>query len=460
MTTIQNEKVELEDGNVVLYRRDDVKKPVWHCRISIPEIPYKNKRFTTRKTDLEEAKKVALREYQRMVFLHGEGLPVYTKTFEQVWAAFHKEQQTRVARGDLSKGRLRSMAITGNTYFVPFFGSKQISRVSEADVHAYWDWRRRYWTDGPGKERLAKARDPKRRNDPDSRIHRIAEVPASTTLHIEAGLLKQIFDLARRNKDVRSDQVPPIDPPEALVTNRRPAFTMDEWNHLCTFMPAWVERAASAKHRFSRERMQCYVHIMYGTGMRVPNAYNLRWKHYNTFFATDGKEYIKLEVTGKIRVGKPYTVVGSIELKKWFDRLRTLSNHTKPDDYIFVNENGSQLKAVHDHFARLLVEADLRTDGHGQERTTYSLRHTFATHALLDGVDVFKLAKAMNTSVKMIEEHYGHVKNEQNAPALHGNRTKQITLGSTLGITVSVPPEDQWGNQAPVKTVQTRKNKK
>ena len=40
---------------------------------------------------------------------------------------------------------------------------------------------------------------------------------------------------------------------------------------------------------------------------------------------------------------------------------------------------------------------------------TEPFRHTYATFRLSEGVDVYILAEQMGTSVKMIEQHYGHV---------------------------------------------------
>ena len=52
---------------------------------------------------------------------------------------------------------------------------------------------------------------------------------------------------------------------------------------------------------------------------------------------------------------------------------------------------------------------DLREGPSGIPRTTYCFRHTYATLRLSAGVDVYILAQQMGTSVKMIEQHYGHV---------------------------------------------------
>ncbi len=42
----------------------------------------------------------------------------------------------------------------------------------------------------------------------------------------------------------------------------------------------------------------------------------------------------------------------------------------------------------------------------GQQRTMYSLRHTYATMELMAGTDIHTLARQMGTSVLMLEKHY------------------------------------------------------
>ena len=42
----------------------------------------------------------------------------------------------------------------------------------------------------------------------------------------------------------------------------------------------------------------------------------------------------------------------------------------------------------------------------GQQRTLYSLRHTYATIELMSGTDIHTLARQMGTSVIMLERHY------------------------------------------------------
>jgi integrase len=42
-------------------------------------------------------------------------------------------------------------------------------------------------------------------------------------------------------------------------------------------------------------------------------------------------------------------------------------------------------------------------------RRIYALRHTYASWSLPAGVDIFTLARRMGTSVKMIDQTYGHL---------------------------------------------------
>ncbi len=66
----------------------------------------------------------------------------------------------------------------------------------------------------------------------------------------------------------------------------------------------------------------------------------------------------------------------------------------------------------------MLDAAELREGPSGTPRSTYSFRHTYATLRLSEGIDVYLLAEQMGTSVKMIEDHYGHVNTIKHADRL------------------------------------------
>jgi len=62
-------------------------------------------------------------------------------------------------------------------------------------------------------------------------------------------------------------------------------------------------------------------------------------------------------------------------------------------------------------FRTILREENLTTDREGQPRTAYSLRHTYICLRLMEGADIYQIAKNCRTSVEMIEKYYAsHIK--------------------------------------------------
>jgi integrase len=74
---------------------------------------------------------------------------------------------------------------------------------------------------------------------------------------------------------------------------------------------------------------------------------------------------------------------------------------------VFRFATGYQPKTFIGAFRRLLIDGGLLLDHDGRRRTLYSLRHTYATLALVSGdVDIHTLSRQMGTSVAMLERHY------------------------------------------------------
>ena len=71
-------------------------------------------------------------------------------------------------------------------------------------------------------------------------------------------------------------------------------------------------------------------------------------------------------------------------------------------------------------FRNILREEELLVDRDGQRRTAYSLRHTYICLRLLEGADIYQIAKNCRTSVEMIEKFYAaHLKNTLDASAIN-----------------------------------------
>jgi integrase len=85
----------------------------------------------------------------------------------------------------------------------------------------------------------------------------------------------------------------------------------------------------------------------------------------------------------------------------------------EPTDLIFPKWQSELFKTITE-------EENLRFDRDGRPRTAYSLRHTYISMRLMEGANIYQIAKNCRTSVGMIEKYYAvHIKNSLNAAAIN-----------------------------------------
>ena len=74
----------------------------------------------------------------------------------------------------------------------------------------------------------------------------------------------------------------------------------------------------------------------------------------------------------------------------------------------------------------ILTENDLKFNRDGKARTAYSLRHSYICFRLLEGADIYQIAKNCRTSVEMIEKHYAaHLKDMIDTSLINVRKSKQ-----------------------------------
>ena len=126
------------------------------------------------------------------------------------------------------------------------------------------------------------------------------------------------------------------------------------------------------------------------------------------------KKYLRVWVSGKTG---PRYLIAKHEVIKVFERLMRWHKldytnlngliEAKLDKAIFCLPDNTQISNMENIFRNLMVRSHLRKDTSGQNRTLYSLRHTYATFELLrGGTDIHTLSKQMGNSAAMIERHY------------------------------------------------------
>ena len=76
-------------------------------------------------------------------------------------------------------------------------------------------------------------------------------------------------------------------------------------------------------------------------------------------------------------------------------------------------------------FNGILDRAKLKRDRDEKSRTAYSLRHTYICMRLMEGADIYQIAKNCRTSVEMIEKFYAaHIKSTLDAASINVRRPK------------------------------------
>lgn len=362
------------DGRIVLYKRADHQKPKWTVRLKIPETDGFVVK-STKTTDDFEARRFAEDLYFRLEGKARRGEPINSPTFRRVFTEWSRvpvaEQVIRTAR--YVNGNIRRVEI----WALQYFADTTIDKVTEAKLADYVDWR---------------LSQPRR--------------PAIVTLKNERTAIRQLLHFAKRRGYI-------ADVPEFAIKsgsiNARPDIPEAEWQRLVRFLPGYVDLAQDKRRRRERFYLVLYILIMGNTGIRIGEARKLRWRDVsNTRTLTDEVRSI-LSVRGKTGERE---VVCNKGVESCLDELRSfrsqeLGNPPPDQEHVFCHASGAAVGSFKGGFQRALKEAGILFASDGKKRVPYSLRHTYATMRLAEGVSVFQLAANMGTSVEMLEDFYG-----------------------------------------------------
>ena len=376
---------ELKSG-LVIFRRMDVKHRKWYCRIKVPkEDRYKT--ISLKTENINEARDKAFEHDADVRFRVKHGVPIFGKTFEQVAQEYSDELKGKAEIGQIKMTRWKIVDSYIRRNLNAYIGNIQIETITPERWKAYPLWRKKNGLslDGQG------ARD--------------------GTIRHELITFRAILRYAADKGYIRENHVPR----GKIVKDkaRREAFTPQEYRQLHTFARKWVKEARSENRKWQRKMAYHFVLVMANTGMRTMEARHLRWRDVDARTDRQGRPFVCLNVWGK---NKFRELIAPQSVGEYFERIRAISNATKPDDYVFTNIDGSQsVNLYHSLITDLLEKSELQLGSQGTRRCAYCLRHTYATFRLMEGVDVYFLAKQMGTSVNMIENHYGHITPSKNA---------------------------------------------
>ena len=369
----------LLDGKITLYIRE--KSAYWQARFTMPNGEYI--RLSTGHYDLEEAKIQSVILFETLKVKVRLGTPLRIKTFGDVARLVLKEIRASKQQNKHKK-IYRDYVFVIQKYLLPFFGKKEIIALTADDIHEFEAWR----------------------------ITVMGKIPKASTERNHSSAYNRIMNYARSMGYLPSDKpIPPmkVDGPKGQA---RPAFTQQEIDYLLDFMKTW-EIEKGVFYPDNRKLCRCYVEFLIYTGIRHgTEALPIRWKHFQWHYIKD-KKYLRVWVSGKtgprFLIAKHAAIEMLTRLYQWqglkYETFDDLLN-ARLDRLVFMTPNKYQPRDFRTLFVCLMESSNLLKNEAGETRTLYSLRHTYATIALSEGVDIHTLARQMGTSITMLEKHY------------------------------------------------------
>ncbi|MBR3371927.1 MAG: site-specific integrase [Rhodobacteraceae bacterium] len=397
MPQLSPNTVTVLDGDVRLVKRKNSR--AWQAAFKIDG---RWVRISTKCRQLDDARSKARELYLEYKMRQKNGLPVVSKRFADVARLVIADMEQQLEAG-VGKKSWRDYKIVLEKYFIPYFGETFVTSIKYEELQKFSKWRE----------------------------EKIGHAPKASTLNTHNSALNRVFDEAVARGYINRTHVPVLFN-KGRDSQRRPDFRREEYRKMINNLPAWIDAGRAGKSRDMRHLLRDYVLILANTGIRHgTETENLRWKHVH-LFEEGGFTFLEMSVPGKTGQRDLVCRASTINyLKRIQSRCPDIADMTfedliraQLDVPVFRLPDGTVSKNLRQTFKLLMKHtALLKCPRTGQDRTLYSLRHTYATFALLnDGMDVHTLAIQMGTSIGMIERHYSHLTPRLRKEVLTGKR--------------------------------------
>ncbi len=395
---------ELMGGKLHVYKREN--SSVWQCSTYLAG---RNYRISTKEEGLAQAKDIAEDWYLGLKGKHRAGVLKTGKTFRQIADQFLREYEA-ITAGERSPRYVMQYGEKLRVHLLPFFGDKILSEITPGLVQEYRIHR-------------ATSRKDKKTGAPLR--------PARSTLHHEIVILRQVLKAANRHGLLPF--VPDLSPPykaSGKITHRA-WFSPEEYKKLYEATRRRAKNPPKKRWRWECEQLHDYVLFMANAGLRPDEAARLEFRDVAVVDDDTTEERIlEIDVRGKRGVGFCKSMTGAVlPFERLQERSRPQSadpnkpTKPQPTDLIFP-------KTHRELFNAILDELKLKLDRDGNRRTAYSLRHTYICMRLMEGADIYQIAKNCRTSVEMIEKFYAsHIKNTLDAAAINVRKPRPKKKG-------------------------------
>jgi integrase len=211
------------------------------------------------------------------------------------------------------------------------------------------------------------------------KTNRKSEGVSGSTINRELAALKRIFYIAIKNKKAKYNPVTDVkfmqEPP-----GRTRYLNLEEINKLLTKC---------------NDQVKPVVIVALNTGMRSQEILDLKWN--NIFIENTINPYLEIEIS---KNGKKRFIPLNNTLITLFSDLKIKSDGRSE---IFLNYRNQPLKHIRKQFHYARDKANIN------DVRFHDLRHTFASHYLMNGGDLLSLKQILGHSTLKMVERYAHL---------------------------------------------------
>jgi integrase len=419
-------------GKVNIYRRENSDN--WQCSTFLNG---RNWRVSTHEDSLGRAKDFAEDWYLALRGKAHAGLLAKEtrrqgKKFKDAAEKFLEEAPI-LTQGQRGPTWLNQYELKLNGIILPFLGEKYLAEITSGVIQEYRIWRAQNCKTGGA--------------------------PARSTVHKEIVCIRQVLKTARRHgwMEYLPDMSVPYKTSGKIV--HRAWLSPEEYKKLYEATRKRAHEPKQKRFKWECEQLHDYVLFAVNTGLRPDEAWGLQFRDVTVVEdEATGETILEIEVRGKRGVGFCKSMPGAV---RPFERLKSRERPVRIDDKNMPGaakpferlKSGPRPEQIDESvrggtdektripqatdllfprwqrelFNTILDEEKLKADRDGQPRTAYSLRHTYICLRLMEGADIYQIAKNCRTSVEMIEKFYAsHIKTRLDAAAINIMRKKKV----------------------------------
>ena len=399
-------------NTLTIYKME--KSPYYYVRIFENGKIY---RKSSKKTERKEAIKFAEEYFLELKGKQINKLPLTQKSgFEICAYGLLKENKTRVLRSEIVQSKIKHDEARLKKDILPYFKHYQVADIDYKAINGYIDY-------------LIKDRKQKKLS--------------GSTLKIHLSHIKTILSYAQRMGVI---QALPAFPKIKTVDNARTWFSKAEYSKLHNTARTHIGEKFEIKAESGEviRRMELtrelydLILFMTNTFIRPTDIRVLKHKH----IAVVKRDEVYLRLTHPPTKKHANPVVSMPKAIEVYDEIierQKKEGYGTADDFVFQPQHKENrdyaIQQLHRQFEYVLQLTNLKTNGVGEKRTLYSLRHTAIMFRLIDsqGLDLLTLARNARTSVEMIDRFYAkHLLAEMNVEKLQSQRSQGKMMQNEL----------------------------